>query len=199
MPAKLNNDMARPRAAMRRGGGAENDRSPSTDSRMSLSRVYFGPPACRRSRSYGMPTWRKPSHARRPRTKRSASGRRFRWSTTRRLIAQKSPASSGMSTSAVAPSSREKREEAAPGARRLLPGPPDPVGAVRSLVGRAEEGRQQLGRILEVGVEHRHRVALGVDEPGRDGRLVSEVPRQRHDAEALVGGLVLPQERRRAI
>ena len=38
-----------------------------------------------------------------------------------------------------------------------------------------EHPRDQLGRVLEVGVEHHHGVAAGVVEPGRERGLVTEV------------------------
>ena len=56
--------------------------------------------------------------------------------------------------------------------------------------------RDQLGRVLEVGVEHHDRVAAGVVESGGQRRLVPEVARQEDDPHA---GIVVgePLERRR--
>ena len=60
-----------------------------------------------------------------------------------------------------------------------------------------EHRRDQLGRILEVGVEHHDRVAAGVVEPRGQRRLVAEVARQLHDTHARVTvGEALEQHRR---
>ena len=60
-----------------------------------------------------------------------------------------------------------------------------------------EHRRDQLRRVLQVGVEHHHGVALGVVEAGGERRLVPEVARQVDDADARVGpGEAIEQHRR---
>ena len=59
----------------------------------------------------------------------------------------------------------------------------DDVGAV---LPRRDHVRDQLGRVLEVGVEHRDGVAARVLEAGGERRLVAEVAREVDDAQARV-------------
>ena len=61
----------------------------------------------------------------------------------------------------------------------------DDVGALAPL---GDHVGDQLGRVLQVGVDHRDGVADGVLEAGGQRRLVAEVAREVHDAHARVGG-----------
>ena len=60
----------------------------------------------------------------------------------------------------------------------------DDVGAAAP---RLEHLADQLGRVLEVAVDHHHDVAAGVLQAGADRRLVAEVARQGDHLDALVG------------
>ena len=61
----------------------------------------------------------------------------------------------------------------------------DDVGAAAPGV---EHLRDQLGRVLEVAVDHHHDVAARVLQPGADRRLVAEVARQADELDPLVRG-----------
>ena len=51
----------------------------------------------------------------------------------------------------------------------------------------SDETRDHLGRVLQVGVDHDHRVALGMVEPGGGGDLLAEIARQVDDGDVAVG------------
>ena len=80
-------------------GMSVKEKSPSPASASSFPRPYLVAPVARAGRSYGSARWRKPAHARRPRTNTRCSGMAVITSTTRRSIRQKSPASRGIATS----------------------------------------------------------------------------------------------------
>lgn len=90
--------MKAPSTAAARSGTMEKAKIPSKASRSSLMGPYFGSPACRSARSTSIPICRNPTHERSPRTNRSRSGVALSASTTRRLMSEKSPASSGTLT-----------------------------------------------------------------------------------------------------
>jgi len=50
-----------------------------------------------------------------------------------------------------------------------------------------DQGGDQFGRILQVGVDHHHRVAGGGIEPGGQRRLLAEVARQLQRAGPRIG------------
>ena len=62
----------------------------------------------------------------------------------------------------------------------------DAVRDVPSFFQLCEELGQKLRRVLEIAVEHRDDIAVGVAQPRGDGGLVPEVARERHDANGLV-------------
>ena len=55
---------------------------------------------------------------------------------------------------------------------------------VRALAPARDQVGDELGRILEIAVDHHHRVAARVVEPGGQRQLVAEGPRQVQDADA---------------
>jgi hypothetical protein len=65
-------------------------------------------------------------------------------------------------------------------------------------VGAASPGgqhlRDQLRRVLEVGVDHHDDVAAGVLQPGAERRLVAEVAGEHDDLDPLVGGGELAEQ-----
>jgi hypothetical protein len=90
-------------------------------------------------------------------------------STARRSSRRKSPALAGRSSSARRRKSDENQRAA------FAAHPVDDVAAGAPL---GDQLADQLGRVLEVGVDRHHRVAAAVVDAGGDGRLVSEVARQ---------------------
>ena len=62
-----------------------------------------------------------------------------------------------------------------------------------------EHLRDQLRRVLEIGVHHHHGVALGVIEAGRQRGLMAEVARQEDDADPRVGLGQTLEDGRRAV
>src|SRR5215471_3250899 len=67
-PKNAKADTHKPKWVASRKGSAEKDNKPSAASLNNFEKLYFGSPAARAGRSYGTPIWRKPDHARRPRT-----------------------------------------------------------------------------------------------------------------------------------
>jgi hypothetical protein len=59
--------------------------------------------------------------------------------------------------------------------------------------------RDDLGRILEIGVDHDHRGAASVIDTGAQRHLVAEVAREVDDADAVVAGHDALEELERAV
>ena len=72
----------------------------------------------------------------------------------------------------------------------------DDVGARAPAVDHLDD---QLGRVLQVGVDHRDHVAAGVLQSGGERRLVAKVAGQVHDAHARVGVGDPVEDLRRAV
>ena len=86
-------------------------------------------------------------------------------------------------------------------AERALAGP---LGAhrrhdVEAFAPLGDQLGDDLGRILQVGVDHHHGAAAGVLDAGRDGRLVAEVAAEAQDADARVAVGGGEQDRRRLV
>jgi hypothetical protein len=64
---------------------------------------------------------------------------------------------------------------------------PDRVHDIGAVAPARDHVRDQLGRVLEVGVDHHHGVAARVLEAGGDRGLVAEVARERDHLDPLVG------------
>src|SRR5690606_16475611 len=73
------------------------------------------------------------------------------------------------------------------------------VDHVEAAAGLLEHLRHDLGRILEIGVEHDDPVALGSIEPGGDRDLMPEVPRERDELVAALALAHRHEERARPV
>ncbi len=72
----------------------------------------------------------------------------------------------------------------------------DDVGALLPLL---DHARDQLRRVLQVGVDHRHHIAGRVLQAGRERGLVAEVSREMNDSYARVGGGQAVEQRGRRV
>ena len=112
-------------------------------------------------------------------------------STTRRLISRKSPTFSGKGTSpSIAHEAIERR-----GRGLLQPAVAVAQAALRidhvvAVMPGGDQSRDHLRRILQVGVDDDHRIALRMVEPGGGGDLLAEIARQVDHGDVAVG---LPQ------
>ena len=59
--------------------------------------------------------------------------------------------------------------------------------------------RNQLGRILKIGIDDHYRGALRVFEPGSDSDLVSKISRKSNHAGVLIALMQIAQECRRSV
>ncbi len=70
---------------------------------------------------------------------------------------------------------------------------------VEALAPLGDQGRDQLGRVLQIGVERDHDIAPRLIQPRRQRRLLAEIARQVVDAKPGVGSLQADQTRQRPI
>ena len=156
-------------------GACENEMIPSKARRRSILAVYFGSPAARASRSTSIPTWRKPTQLRIPRTESVAF---------REMVEQiddlAGPSARSHRCRAECPdrtvSSRCGRSHCRrPASAVLLCGSAAPHRPRHILEPARDQTGNRFGRILQIAIHDDDGVSRCMLKTSRDGGLVAEV------------------------